>query len=44
MTSRWIIAAVAIAIFSNLIYPSTDKSILGIKQPEDQFSVEVKAF
>lgn len=42
MRSRWIIAAVAIAIFSNLLYPSTDKSLLGFKQPEDQFALESK--
>ena len=42
MRSGWIIAAVAIAIFSNLLYPSTDKSLLGFKQPEDQFTLESK--
>ena len=29
MRTGWIIAAIAIAIFSNLLYPSTDKSIMG---------------
>jgi N-acetylated-alpha-linked acidic dipeptidase len=42
MTSRWIIAAVAIAIFTNLLYPSTDKSLLGFKQTQDQLALESK--
>src|SRR5262245_55338785 len=42
MTSRWIIAAVAIAVFSNLIYPSTEKSLLGFKQTQDQLALESK--
>lgn len=42
MTSRWIIAAVAIAIFSNLLYPSTDKPLLGFKQTQDQLALESK--
>jgi len=42
MTSRWIIAAVAIAVFSNLLYPSTDKSLLGFKQTQDQLALESK--
>jgi N-acetylated-alpha-linked acidic dipeptidase len=42
MTSRWIIAAFAIAIFSNLLYPSTDKPLLGFKQSQDQLALESK--
>ncbi len=42
MRSGWIIAAVAIAVFSNLLYPSTDKSIMGFKQAEEQLSLESK--
>jgi N-acetylated-alpha-linked acidic dipeptidase len=42
MTSRWIIAAVAIAVFSNLLYPSSDKSLLGFKQTQDQLALESK--
>src|SRR5262245_44012623 len=42
MTSRWIMVAAAIAIFSNLLYPSTDKSLLGFKQGEDQLALESK--
>lgn len=42
MTSRWIIAAFAIAIFSNLLYPSTDKPLLGFKQTQDQLALESK--
>lgn len=42
MTSRWIIAAFAIAFFSNLLYPSTDKPLLGFKQTQDQLALESK--
>lgn len=44
MRSGLIIAVFVIALFSNLLYPSSDKSLLGFneKQAENQFALESK--